>query len=294
MRSDQRYATPAPDALSAGARLLKGILQGVLRRLLGTGAAPARQGSSPIWAGIYQDFKDVAASGDGYAAVELLSETANFTSALRAGAVTNPSLPSHLTCEQTLLALHLASRTPRGRARRVLDFGDGMGIGYFALRSCLDRSIGIDYYVVENAAICIRGLELFGDEGSLHFCQDFPKSINAVDVVYVSSELQYVDDWRAVTTKLCAYGAPFVFFVKLSAGDIPTYTTAQLNLPGTVLPYRFLNIEELIGHMRDLGYDLVFRGLLDRIYEQTNFPETHRLGRACNLLFSLSKQADRS
>ncbi|MDH5350199.1 MAG: methyltransferase, TIGR04325 family [Betaproteobacteria bacterium] len=266
------------------------MLLSVIRKVLAAVGVSAQPAAPAIWRGIHRDFAEIPGRGPGYAAESLIAETAEFTSALAAGSVN--TLPTHLACEQTLLALHLASRATRPTRLRVLDFGGGMGVGYFSLRSCLDHHIPVDYYVVENRAMCARAAGLFADHGSLRFCEDFPSGVGALDVVYVSSALQYVDDWRAVITKLCSYRAPFVFFVKLSAGTIPTYTTEQVNLTGMVVPYRFLNVHELIGAMRDQGYALVFRGLLDRIYEQNDFPATHRLGRACNLLFSLEKTGD--
>jgi putative methyltransferase (TIGR04325 family) len=263
------------------------MLLSVIRKLLAVVGGLARTASPAVWRGIHREFAEIPGRGPGYAAESLIAETAHFTSTLAAGTVN--TLPTHLACEQTLLALHLASRATRPPRLRVLDFGGGMGVGYFSLRSCLDQRIPIDYYVVENQAMCVRGADLFAEHVSLRFYEDFPSDVGALDVVYVNSALQYVDDWRDMIAKLCSYQAPFVFFVKLSAGTIPTYTTEQVNLPGTVVPYRFLNVHELIGVMRDQGYALVFRGLLDRIYEQSDFPATHRLGRACNLLFSLDE-----
>lgn len=259
----------------------------VIRRLLAAVGGPVQTGAPAVWRGIHRDFAEIPGRGPGYTAEDLIAETAAFTSTLAAGTVN--TLPSHLACEQTLLALHLASRATRPRRLRVLDFGGGMGVGYFSLRSCLDQRIPIDYYVVENRAMCARGAALFAEHHSLRFCEDFPSDVEALDVVYVSSALQYVDDWRGLIETLCSYRAPFVFFVKLSAGTIPTYATAQVNLPGNIVPYRFLNVYELIEAMRDQGYALAFRGLLDRVYEQSDFPATHRLGRACNLLFVLEE-----
>ena len=106
-----------------------------------------------------------------------------------------------------------------------------------------------------------------------------------MDIVYTCSAMQYVEDYADLLKALCAYRPKYFLFVKLSAGDIPTYATAQKNVPGTVIPYLFLNVEEVIRIMKGNGYGLIYRCLLDREYDQGNFPPEYRLGRACNLLF---------
>ena len=245
-----------------------------------------------IWQGIHERFAEITGTGEGYADEALVAETEALTRRVAAESARHPSLPRHIACEQTLLALHLASRTPPAKRVRVVDFGGGMGIGYFALKSCLDPAVGIDYRVIENSAMCARAEKAFADHPSLRFHSTFPVEIGPVDVVYVSSALQYVDDWKATIASLCAYRAPFFFFVKLSAGNMPSYVTAQVNLPGPAVPYRFLNLQDVAQVMRRHGYVLGFRGTLDRIYDQANFPERYRLGQACNLLFCREKPAD--
>jgi putative alpha-1,2-mannosidase len=70
------------------------------------------------------------------------------------------------------------------------------------------------------------------------------------------------------------------------AGDIPTFVSGQLNVPGSVLPVWFFNLQELIGKVEALGYRLAFKSALDRVFDMSNFPPTHQLHRQCNLLFS--------
>jgi hypothetical protein len=77
-------------------------------------------------------------------------------------------------------------------------------------------------------------------------------------------------------------------FAKLSAGHIPTYVSIQSNLKGTKSPYWFFDVEEIIMQMTTLGFKLIYKSSLDRVYDQDNFEEKYRLGKACNLLFSRS------
>ena len=85
---------------------------------------------------------------------------------------------------------------------------------------------------------------------------------------------------------MAEYKPQFFLFVDLASGEIPTYATAQKNVRGSVFPYWFINVREIVELMVGLGYKLIFQGLQDREFDQNNFPERYRLNSACNLLFA--------
>jgi hypothetical protein len=87
---------------------------------------------------------------------------------------------------------------------------------------------------------------------------------------------------------LAALRAPWLVLARTAAGDIPTFATRQLNLPGQVIPYWFVNRNEIIDLLRGEGYQLALEGLADREYDQSNFPPAYRIGRMRNLLFARS------
>jgi hypothetical protein len=73
--------------------------------------------------------------------------------------------------------------------------------------------------------------------------------------------------------------------VNTSVGDIPTYVTAQRNVPGSVIAYWFLATSEVVNAMRSLGY--AERRAVDSSRRLTGFavPRRYRLAHARNLLF---------
>jgi putative methyltransferase (TIGR04325 family) len=166
-----------------------------------------------------------------------------------------------------------------------MDFGGGLGISYLCLKAALQHSDAIDYTVIENRTICEMGKQIFEHDPHIRFCSELPSETDA-DIVYVCSALQYVDDYRGLLNRLCAYTAQYVFLGKTSAGDIPTYATAQMNVEGSIIPFWFLNIDELTQVLASAGYSLIFSNVLEREYPQENLPESHRLKHACNLVFA--------
>ena len=160
-----------------------------------------------------------------------------------------------------------------------------MGIDYIRLRCGLSDCGNIDYHVVESAAICEEGRSLFESDLRISFHSSLPQRTLGADIVYINSALQYMSDYGSILNELCAYKPKYFLFVRLSAGEVPTYFTLQKNVSGVNSAYQFVNIYEFTELMSVNGYKLIFKGRGDVMYDQNNFPQTHRLGYTCNLAF---------
>jgi putative methyltransferase (TIGR04325 family) len=235
------------------------------------------------WEGIYDHYKDVPENGlafEGDVWVDSMRQLIEGELADRKKGINSAD-----TVENILLPFLVSVVCAESRSVRILDFGGGLGETYLHVKTLSDKGCQIDYHIVETPRMCEQGIALFQNQ-QIHFHSRLPVGLSDVDVVYVSSALQYVEDYVDLLEKLSAYHPRFVLFVKLSSGDIPTYATAQKNVRGSTIPYWFINIETLTQIMRDGGYSLIFRSVLEREYNQDNFPEEYRLKRACNLLFT--------
>jgi len=246
----------------------------------------ARSSRRHIWKGIYQHYRDVPTTGLGYNSERLAEDTFTYTKHVLALAERYRTIPIEAVGEHALLPLVVALIRKNSVPVRILDFGGGMGIAYIHLRSSVvGDGDAVDYHIVENAVVCKLGARLFGGERCIHFHSALTPELSGLDIVYMSSAIQYIEDYAGLLKRLCAYQPQYFLFVKLSAGDIPTYATAQMNLPGTTVPYWFVSVNEIIQILSAEGYILAFKSALEREYNQDNFPPSHRLGRACNLLF---------
>jgi len=192
-----------------------------------------------------------------------------------------------VTGDDVLLALLVAvvSGTEASPVK-VLDFGGGMGVSYALTRASLLGVGSLQYHVVENPKLCEAGAALFANDARIHFHRDIPPDLAGVDVVYVNSVLQYIEDYRGLLRRLCALGPRFVLLARCSAGKVQTYATAQVTLPGKRIPYWFLGVDELVSILRESGYRPVFMARGGYPVLQPNFDEGHRIGSASNLLFA--------
>jgi putative methyltransferase (TIGR04325 family) len=238
------------------------------------------------WNGIYPHYRDVPITGESYydsdmAANGTLRKTKNLlTTSKQYG-----TIPTGVTDEYTLLPLVASLVCADSGTVRILDFGGGLGVAYIHLVSSIAKCCTVDYHIVEIKKMCeVRGGVLFKNDDRIQFHTSLP-DLSEIDIVYMNSVLQYIEDYAGLLKALCAYQARYFLFVKLSASDIPTYATGQKNMP-LPIPYWFVNVNEIIKIMSESGYLLIFKGALEREYNQDNFPEEYRVGCACNLLFS--------
>lgn len=240
-----------------------------------------------IWDGIYESFDQAPAVGAGFASEAWLMDMERYTrqalTALRNedGVGTPENVPQY----HALLAMLLASVSTVDRPVHVLDFGGGMGIGAVNVQRCLKAGTALEYLIVDNEQSCERGRRLLREFPWVRFMTELLPDVGPVEVVVLSSVLQFVEKYEELLERLAKFAPPFWLFTFVPAGEIPTFASAQLNVPGSVLPVWFFNLRELIARVEALGYQLIFKSALDRVFDMSNFPLTHQLSRQCNLLF---------
>jgi putative methyltransferase (TIGR04325 family) len=217
-------------------------------------AAGVRWGAGPIWQGVYSHFRDVPCHGNGFEDTRWLEDSRRDVQRMqllrrRVGAVPAPP-GSH----SSLLAL-LVSITSRDKHTvRVVDFGGGLGVSYIPLIGALVGGGMLEYHVVESPSVCLAGTRLFGDDGRISFHSALPERLGEVDIVHLSSSLQYVENYERLLDDLLRLRPAYVLLARCSAGDIPTYASAQRNMYGSSIPYWFINGDELLGLMGARGY----------------------------------------
>ena len=237
------------------------------------------------WSGVYKKFEDVPVLGEGYFEENLANETRDYTQKLIDSLKKESQLPYNLLEENTFLPLISSIVQLKEGKLKILELGGGMGIGYLGTKACLGDNIEISYDIIETPVNCRGGQELFRGNKQIRFFQDFPSDLKEVDIVFIKSALQYFKEYDQVLKKLVSYNPKYVLFVKLSAGENVTYVTSQKNLTNTITPFWFLNVGEVVSIMSTLGYSLIFKGLLDRAYNQDNFSREYQIRKNCNLLF---------
>jgi putative methyltransferase (TIGR04325 family) len=239
-----------------------------------------------IWDGIYERFDQVPVVGQGFASSEWLDDMEHYTRSAVMAIESGALIPENVAPYHALLASLVASfDISSNRPVRVLDFGGGMGIGFANVRRCTSSELDWDYVVVDNKESCARGRQLLKNFPSVTFTTKLPEESTAVDIAVLSSVLQFVENYEELLTNISRFRPTLWLFTFLPAGGIPTFVSAQRNVPGSILPAWFFNVGALTKKIEALGYRLVFKSALDRVFDMSNFPSTHQLPRQCNLLF---------
>ena len=242
-----------------------------------------------FWEGVYEDFSHVQTAGSGYESVEWLNKMREFTENVLAESRKGGSVPQIATGERSLLAVvaSLLCHFNRPERVKILDFGGGMGVDYIRVVSSLAQcSSAIDYHVVDMKSSCEVGTQIFAGDARIHFHDSLPPALAEVDIVFINSGLIFVEDYLTILDALCAYQPKCFLFLRLDAGDIPTHARAQKNVEGSVFPCWFFNLDEIKSAMSAKGYSVIFKGAAEQVYDESNYTEQYRLGRACNLLFA--------
>ena len=111
-----------------------------------------------------------------------------------------------------------------------------------------------------------------------------------LNLIYSSSAIQYVEDWRGILESLAAYGAKYLLLSDVFAGDIPGFVTLQ-NYYGSRIPHWFINLDELVSVAAENGYELMMKTVstsrrlgADDILPMNNFPPEYRLDYSLHLL----------
>lgn len=240
-----------------------------------------------FWEGIYGHPKDVPISGKGYESDAWLNLVRSNTERVLTESKKAGTVPEIVTGERSLLPLTASLLCQLNERERltILDFGGGVGIDYVRMLSSI-LQCSFDYHIVDTQKSCELGAELFKDDRRIHFHSSLPVEIGELDLVYMNSALEYVEDYKTVLETLCDYQPKCFLFVRFDAGEIPTHARGQKNIEGSTFSCWFFNIHEIINIMEGKGYSVIFKGAAEQIHEESNLPEKYRVRRACNLLFS--------
>ena len=244
--------------------------------------APADAPRRSDWEGVYPSFAEVPAAGPGFAGEQWTKDTRALTERAREELVPRPALAG----DQALLPMVAGMAAAAGNPLRILDFGGGLGVGYLQVAAALPRASRIEYHIVETERVCDEGARLYAGDARVRFHRSVPAGLRDIDVLHVNSALQYVDDWRGLLATLCGLEPRFVLLVRCSAGDTPTFATAQTTLQGSRIPYWFLNLDELVGLLAGQGYMPRFVARSTVEFRQDGLPDRYRQRHPANLLFS--------
>jgi putative methyltransferase (TIGR04325 family) len=108
----------------------------------------------------------------------------------------------------------------------IVDIGGGFGLTYIPLKK--ETSKSLDYKIIEGKHVSNAANIFFEDNNELSFFSKIEK-IKNVDIVYIRSSLQYVENWEKTVNQIINLKPEYVVFSHLAAGDInESFLTVQL------------------------------------------------------------------
>jgi putative methyltransferase (TIGR04325 family) len=174
---------------------------------------------------------------------------------------------------------------------KVLDFAGGNGFIYYVIRPYLFNKKNIFWYVVDNAALADIGKKYKKEDDNIFYNTELPENQNQIfDIVFISSALQYISNYKMVLMNLLAYRPIYLMLTNLISGDIPDFVTCQ-NIYGTETPCQFLNFRNLVNFLSDNNYDLIYKAPCNESFVgkyNKNIPEELQIPFTINLIFRKS------
>lgn len=247
-----------------------------------------------IWEGVYGSFEQAPAVGPGFSGSAYSSRALDAAREALGAVRSGTPMRQVLTQRTVVLPPVVACTLQHAPSVSVLDFGGGLGIGYLTLLESIPGvAERLEYHIVEIPAVCETGRQLFASVPRLTFHEHLPepRHARAFTIVYSSSALQYVPDWRNLLAKLAGYGPEVLLLSDVFAGDIPTFCSLQ-NYYESRIPQWFLNLRDLTDMLATAGYTFQMKTrasvkLLDRdgALPMENFDPPYRLSETLHLLF---------
>jgi len=246
----------------------------------------------PIWDGVYSSFSEVPVTGPGFDGETWVNNSLKKIVALREKALESSPLPPVSNYREALLPLLAALILQRKGSVRILDYGGGIGFTYYQTFYALSQTSKLEYHIIEREAVCQAGRDFFGQTNKIIKFHSSIDIVNGVfDIVYMSSIIQYIDDWKELLRQvLMALSPDYLLLIDVFTGNIPTFATAQ-NYYGSKIPQWFLNIGELTKGVENNNYKLGFMSSflptilgVEQSLPMDNFEAQYRLDRTNNFL----------
>lgn len=163
-----------------------------------------------------------------------------------------------------------------GRQARVsiLDWGGGLG-HYDVVARALRPDLALDYHVADVPLLCQAGRALLPE---VRFSADPAEYLaRTYDLVMASGSLHYAEDWKGTVASLARASRPYLYVTRLPlvqrvASFVVVQRPAAHGYDTEYLGW-FLNRDEFLAHMADLGARLVREFLVDERPVTVGAPE---------------------
>lgn len=174
---------------------------------------------------------------------------------------------------------------------KVLDIGGGLNNVFEYMKFSLKKK-RIYVTVIDQLPAVQNGKKLYGHITDLAFVENWPEGRDCFDVIYFGSSIQYFPDYRELFIKIANLNPKLIVIADSSFGVSKTFACAQVNMPGTVIPYMVINKAELEEVALNFSYELICQST--NANGVTNFDSYEyplNLSRSWNFIFQKSSNS---
>lgn len=244
-----------------------------------------------IWEGVYRSFAEAGGDRAVFDGEIWLEKAVARAKDVMAQAAPASTISPSATSNDYFLPVVAALAASKGKVLHVLDFGGSLATSYFALEAMIPADRRVSFEIVETAAVCKRGRELFSNRKNLSFRTTVPGADERFDIVHCGSSLHYVENWAELLDRFAALQPQYLIFSDLPAADNRTFVTTQL-FYGSRIPVHFWNVGEFIASVEAMGFELVlkarfagYHAAADMAARFTHFDPEYRLNFFSQLVF---------
>lgn len=168
----------------------------------------------------------------------------------------------------------------------LLDYGGGAGDTFLDVLDCIgDQERAIKYRIFDLKEQIDAGRNIFRETPfDIQFI-DTIDVLDKVDIAYLGSCLQYVENYRDELIKIINLKPEFIFFCD-NFFSKTTFCTRQVNMPGRIMAYWIFSKQEIHDLLANYGYKMIYQSAnWQPFHNFNNFDMKYRVRDSMNLLF---------
>jgi putative methyltransferase (TIGR04325 family) len=208
------------------------------------------------WFGRYASWEEASAVADGYEKGNILEKTKDALLKVKRGEAVyerDSVLFDKKEYPFPLISFLLHTVLQKGAPLHILDFGGSLGSTYFQVKEFLAPHVCASWSIVEQTHYITCGREFFEDE-VLKFFHSIDECLAAypIDLVILSSVVQYLPDPHSFLDRLNAYGFETILFDRTAfvkeSNDRLTLQKVWPNIYEASYPTWFFNETAFLKH----------------------------------------------
>lgn len=208
------------------------------------------------WFGDYSSWSEVSAKSGGYDSGVILERTKNALLKVKNGEAVyerDSVIFEKKEYPHALIAFLLLSAKLKKQPLNILDFGGSLGSTYYQLKEFLTPEVCSSWNIVEQEHYVASGKANF-ENGQLKFYHGIDACLSAqkIDLVLLSSSVQYLEKPYEFLQKLAAYNFDFILFDRTAFNHKPQDRLTLQIVPDEIYPASypswFFNEARFISH----------------------------------------------